>query len=186
LSLFITPLQSTSSLLALLATVGIAAWIDWNTWRIPNRLIAASASAALLLAGFAADGIGWQQSLLGGLLGFVLFLPLYLLKGMAAGDVKLMMVIGLFTGPVIALDIALLSCLVGGAWAWVLVDLRKPNSVLGWVRINLRSRLPRLVHPATPAHSTTPNSRKQKRLNMIPYGVVIALGTLLTLMLTLT
>lgn len=185
MSLFITPLQSTSGLLALLATVSIAAWIDWNTWRIPNRLIAASASAALLLAGFAADGIGWQQSLLGGLLGFVLFLPLYLLKGMAAGDVKLMMVIGLFTGPVIALDIVLLSCLVGGAWAWVLVDLRKPNSVLNWMSITARSRLMRFSHAATPALSAAPNTARYKRLNMIPYGVVIALGTVLTLLLTL-
>ena len=46
-------------------------------------------------------------SLVGGLVGGMVFLPLYLLRGMAAGDVKLMAVIGLYAGAALTLDIDL-------------------------------------------------------------------------------
>ncbi len=163
----------TSSLVALAITVLIAAWTDWTTWRIPNWLVAGSAAAAMMLAAFAPDGIGLRASLLGGLVGFVLFLPLYVVKGMAAGDVKLMAAIGMASGPWIAVDIALMTCLIGGAWALVAMALNKDAGALPWLVLQWRARFGRRT---AEKQSTPAPGRNGKQ--MIPYGVVIALGTL--------
>ncbi|MFM8466021.1 MAG: prepilin peptidase, partial [Oxalobacteraceae bacterium] len=90
-------LPAYGALAGLLLTVLWAAWVDLRQWRIPNRLLAPSAAAALMLSAFMPGGQGLAASLLGGLVGLMVFMPLYLLKGMAAGDVKLMGVVGLYS-----------------------------------------------------------------------------------------
>ncbi|WP_201320231.1 prepilin peptidase, partial [Burkholderia sp. E168m30] len=67
-----------------------AASTDIATRRIPNRLVLLGLAGALvaqcLLQGVPAGVLGW---LAGAATGFGLLLPFYLLRGMAAGDVKL-------------------------------------------------------------------------------------------------
>jgi prepilin peptidase CpaA len=58
---------------------------------------------------------GWQVFATGALTGLLLFLPMYLLRGMGAGDIKLMATIGAFAGPLLTLQIAAGTCLAGGA-----------------------------------------------------------------------
>lgn len=157
-------------------TVLIAAWTDWRNWRIPNALVAGSMAAALMHAAFGNGGIGIAECIAGGLLGLGMFLPLYLLKGMAAGDVKLMAAIGMHVGPLMTIDIALATCLVGGAWALVLLDLKKGTGPMSWLVFQLRSVTKPSQGPGT-AHSS-PGNTGRDRLAMIPYGVVIAIGTL--------
>ena len=166
-----------SSLVALTITVCIAAWTDWTSWRIPNWLVAGSAAAALMLAAFAPDGIGLQPCLSGAAVGFGVFLPLYLVKGMAAGDVKLMSVIGMYAGPWMAIDIALLTCLIGGAWALVAMALKKDPGLLPWLALQWQARQVRRSVPV-PRGAQPAQAAKQ----MIPYGVVIALGTFAALL----
>ncbi len=166
-----------SSLVALAITVSIAAWTDWTSWRIPNWLVASSAAAALMLAAFAPDGIGFRECLYGAAVGFGVFLPLYLVKGMAAGDVKLMAVIGMYTGPWVAIDIALLTCLIGGAWALVVMALNREASLLSWLVLQWQVRTVRCDRQQGPASVPAKAGRQ-----MIPYGVVIALGTFAALL----
>lgn len=170
---------SASSIAALAITVLIAAWTDWTSWRIPNWLVAGSAAAALMLAVFAPDGIGLRACLLGSMVGFGVLLPLYLGRGMAAGDVKLMAVIGMYAGPWGAIDIALLTCLIGGAWAVVAIAMKKDAGLLSWLALQWWSRTAR----PTPSQAvTTPSATPAKASGqMIPYGVVIALGTFVVL-----
>ena len=120
--LLASELPANSLLAALLLTVMAAAWTDFHQWRIPNRLLAPSAAAALMLSAFAPGAQGLYLSLLGAAVGLLIFLPLYILKGMAAGDVKLMTVIGLYAGPQLTLDIALLTALIGGLWVVILFN----------------------------------------------------------------
>ena len=115
-------IPANSLLAGLLLTVMAAAWTDFQTWRIPNRLLAPSAAAALMLSAFVPGAQGLYLSLLGAAVGLLIFMPLYLLKGMAAGDVKLMTVIGLYAGPQLTLDIALVSALIGGMWVVILFN----------------------------------------------------------------
>ncbi len=161
-----------SSVIALVVTTLIAAWSDWTRWTIPNSLIAGSAAAALMLAAFAPDRIGFGACLLGGLVGFALFMPLYVAKGMAAGDVKLMTVIGMYAGPLAVIDIALMSCLIGGAWALIVMARTKGQGPFAWLMLRSQAVL---ANHARRSDKAPPAGQKQP--DMIPYGVVIALGT---------
>jgi len=100
------------------ATVG-AVW-DVCTYRIPNILT----YSAIVLALFAhivlerGPGVLWWVT--GLLVGGGIFLFLYLLRTMGAGDVKLMAAVGAFAGPSKALEIALYSAIAGGVLALAL------------------------------------------------------------------
>ena len=61
--------------------------------------------------------LGASGALLGALAGFALFLPLYLLRAMGAGDVKLMAALGSFVGPMEALNLTLSILVMGGVLA---------------------------------------------------------------------
>lgn len=159
----------------LVITVLIAAWTDLKGRRIPNRLLAPSAAAALMIALFTPGGQGLSAALLGGLAGLVIFSPVYLLKGMAAGDVKLMGVIGLYSGVALTLDIALLTALLGGAWVVLLFQYQVSSLPVGMHRLGvcLRHRSRRKDLKYEPMH--------QNKSLLIPYGAVIAAGTFLAL-----
>jgi prepilin peptidase CpaA len=159
----------------LICLVAQAAVTDLAMRKIPNVLILSGLLLALILHLLA--GQPWapvSQWLAGSLAGFFLFLPLYLLRGMAAGDVKLMAMVGAFSGPLAALQIAALSYLIGGAMALLLVQIsgrgRDSWRNLAQICKPLLMRLagvPLLPVPLAPAAS----------VGGIPYGVAIALGT---------
>src|SRR5579863_1725487 len=68
----------------------VAAWLDWRTRRIPNWL---TVSGFLVGVGAHTAIGGWHGALasLGGAgLGLLILLPLVLLRGLGAGDWKLM------------------------------------------------------------------------------------------------
>ena len=100
--------------LGLLVTAGAAALDDLAERRIPNALLAAGFCCAALLH----LAQGSPATLAGGCTaGLLLMLPMYLLHGTAAGDVKLMMVLGAFGGPLFAFYAVLAGFLVFGAAA---------------------------------------------------------------------
>ena len=75
----------------LICLVAQAALADLAMRKIPNVLVLSGLLLALLL--HLLGGQHWAPAsvwLAGALAGFFLFLPLYLARGMAAGDVKLM------------------------------------------------------------------------------------------------
>ena len=149
----------------LLLMVSIAAVNDLAARRIPNRLLLAGLAGALLLHGLSAEPGTVLLSALGGmLLGLVIFLPFYLVRGMAAGDVKLMAVVGFFTGPTEAFQIAIFTWCAGGLMALLLILLR---SRLRQVFVNVGHLL---------SGTTLPLSA-----GAMPYGVAIALGTIVVL-----
>lgn len=109
--------------LILLCLVCQAAASDLAWRRVPNVLVLAGLLLALALhwrLGGAAALLG--QALAGGAVGLLLFLPMYALGGMAAGDVKLLAMAGSFVGPAQALQLGVLSALAGGVLAlcWLL------------------------------------------------------------------
>ena len=91
-----------------------ASWIDYSQKRVPNWL-----NLALIIAGFSVQGIflGWtgiQAGFLGLLTGFGLLIVPWLMHGMGAGDVKLMMAIGVWLGPWLTLISFCVGGVVGG------------------------------------------------------------------------
>jgi prepilin peptidase CpaA len=91
----------------------LAVVTDLSSHRIPNALSLGGIVVALTLHILQTGVDGAVTAILGMLAGFFLFLPLYLIKGMAAGDVKLMAAIGAFVGPKLALLIAAWTLMVG-------------------------------------------------------------------------
>lgn len=168
----IPPVLSLTSTAAVLITAWLAAASDWIHWRIPNQLLAASMAAALMFAMFTPDNLTLRDCLLGGVTGLAILMPFYLMGGMGAGDVKLLGVLGMHLGWLATLHVALISALVGGVWAIVLLFTRSPyGDWMGAITdgfIRPRSRLP------------APIMTRESRATL-PYGVVIAIGSTLVL-----
>jgi prepilin peptidase CpaA len=100
-------------LIPLCALVLLAAGRDLAERTIPNKFIAVALLCALA-AHLAAGSPRWHP-VAGLATGLLLFLPLYLAGGMGGGDVKLMAAVGAFAGPALAFQIALATCIAGGA-----------------------------------------------------------------------
>ena len=117
-------------------TVGLLACVtDVRTRRIPNVLTFGAAGAALLVHGFTGGFAGLGTSAGGWLLGALLFMPMFALGGMGAGDVKLLAALGAWLGPRDIFWVAIYSSLAGGVMA-VAVALARGylSTALGNVR----------------------------------------------------
>lgn len=155
---------------ALLLLVSIAAINDLATRRIPNRLLLVSLGCALSLCLLTPEPLQNLSFAFGGMTtGFVIFIPFYVLRGMAAGDVKLMAVVGAFSGTNDAIVIALLSWCAGGVMAIALLLVR---GRLLMAFANVGRMIVGLVSPSA-ALSGAP----RESAGSLPYGVAIATGT---------
>ena len=104
--------------LALLLAVW-AGWLDWRSRRIPNWL-----TAPALGAGLAANTLAWgwpgtKAALEGAGLGLALLLPFVLLRGLGAGDWKLMGALGAWLGPSRLIVVLLGTVFIAGVMATV-------------------------------------------------------------------
>jgi len=158
----------------LLVLVAAAAVNDLASRRIPNLLLLSGLAAALVLHALSPEpGRALLACLGGAAAGLLVFLPFYLVRGMAAGDVKMMATVGAFTGPAAALHIAILAWCAGGAMAIAIIVVR------GRVRLALRNlwailRPAMLRLPVAPATAAT----ARESAGSMPYGVAIAAGTI--------
>ena len=161
----------------LLLMVVAAAINDLASRRIPNRLLAAGLGGALVLHLMSPQPLpallAWAA---GACVGLLVFLPFYLVRGMAAGDVKMMAAVGAFTGPAEALHIAILAWCVGGAMALAIIVVKgRLRMALANLWAILRPVLLRL--PSTAGAGGAPRASA----GSLPYGVAIAAGTVAVL-----
>ena len=162
------------------ALAAIGAGYDLRTRRVPNALTFGAAAAgfvfSLLQTGFG----GLATSLLGCLIGLVIFLPFFALGGMGAGDVKLLAAFGAWLGPMGALWAAIYASLVGGALALVVSVSRGylPEAVRNVGAVVALWRTVGLV----PASGLTLSEARGPRL---AYAVPIGIGAVLALWLGL-
>ena len=161
--------------LLLLVFVTAAAVSDLSRRKIPNRLVLAGLLAAFCLHG-ALAAPSWLWDSLGGMAtGFFLLLPLYLLRGMAAGDVKLIAMVGAFAGPWPVLQICFATFVLGGLMAVLMISYQgKWRACLRNVRQLLWPMIARMAGiPLAPAALGGGAS-----VGNMPYGLAIALGSL--------
>ena len=160
--------------LLLLVLVVSAAVIDLAIRKIPNLLLLGGWFGALgLYCSATAPGAAIGTALGGALVGFMLFLPLYALRGMAAGDVKLMATVGLFLGPSETLYAGILTWCVGGVMALVIILFTRRWSA---AYQNLRALLlPIVLRMGPPAPGSAPPCAS---VGSMPYGLAIAVSTL--------
>ena len=94
--------------------MSLATLLDFATKRISNYLILLGLSTGLLLSYFN-DGLsGLVSSILGALIGLLIFIYPYAKSLIGAGDVKLMAVAGSFLGPHLVVMAALYASTIGG------------------------------------------------------------------------
>jgi prepilin peptidase CpaA len=157
-----------------LLTAGAAVASDVRTLRIPN-LITLGAAALAFIFYFGTEGLeglGWSAG--GWAVGCLVFLPVFLLRGMGAGDVKLLAAIGAWVGPVVVLWTAAYAAIAGAVLA-VGVSLAYGSLLRAWKNVGHLLSYWRTVGPR-PVPSLTLADAKGPRL---PYAVPIAVGILL-------
>ena len=126
--------------------VGLAACVtDFRSRRIPNVLTFGASAAAFVFWAVSGGPTGLGFSVAGWLVGCLLFLPWFLLRGMGGGDVKLLAALGAWAGPGTALWIALYAAVAGGVFAIVVtlaVGLPRHDGAkcLGFVDVLARRR----------------------------------------------
>jgi prepilin peptidase CpaA len=174
----VTLLQQPGSI-ALIALLLTAAVIDVRNHRIPNWLTGGGTVIALA---FAAAGVAPQQegllSSLGGMAaGLAMLLPMYLLRVMGAGDVKLMAMVGAFVGLSHIVPAVLFAFMVGGVAAIFYVVA---NRRLVRFAINLKNILTGAVFSAAAGLPMT-GMAEGASVGKLPYGVSIGAGTILYL-----
>ncbi|MDC8758029.1 A24 family peptidase [Janthinobacterium fluminis] len=170
--------------LLLCALLAAAVWHDLRSRRIPNRLVFPGALAALALHtllpaggglfGAPFGGLGPLAALAGMALGLAALLPMYMLRAMGAGDVKLLAMVGAFLGPHAIVGAALGSVLAGGVLALAVALWQgKLAKVLGNLHEMLVLSLMRGA-AGEGARIAAPSAPTGK----LAYAVAIAAGTL--------
>jgi prepilin peptidase CpaA len=160
---------------AAFALAGAACWFDVRTRRIPNWLTFPGAALGVVASTLAHGGQGAMTSVAGLILGVALFFPLFLLRGLGAGDVKLMGALGAWLGTSVMFGVAFYTSLAGGVLALALIA-RHPYG-----RQAIRNVWLLLTHwrvfGIRPLDSMTLETSKGPKL---PYALPIATGLALT------
>jgi prepilin peptidase CpaA len=166
----------------LLVTATVAAITDIRSRRIPNALVI-TAFAAGLAANTTLGGLdGLWRAAAGAGLALLVYFPLFLLRGMGAGDVKLMAAAGALAGP--------------RAWFWIFVLAAVSGAVAGLVLALARGRLRSTLintgfivrqlllfrHPGVSREELSIHSSGALRL---PHGVAIAFAVWVVVLVAL-
>lgn len=172
------------ALLPMLPLLATAVLEDIKHHRIPNNIVFSGAGLGIFLNTVLPEGFGFVNPMLPGGLGFLgglkgvalglaLLLPIYWLRAMGAGDVKLMAMVGAFLGPMDVFGAILATFLAGGvlslAYAWKIGVLRRTLQNIWFI---LYSSILRVVVGSPPALEDAPETAGK-----FPYAVAIAAGT---------
>lgn len=160
-----------SLFLFLLLGTAIVSDIRWR--KIPNWLTGPSILVGLGFHTFMNHWTGLLFSLEGAALGLGLFLAMYLLGWMGAGDVKLYAAVGSFLGPVQTISAAIVIALVGGLLTLAILGFHLWRRQMGlrlWSYVPIMV-LTQSVKQMTPAQGAAPK---------VPYAVAIGLGTMVS------
>jgi len=163
---------------AIFATLLVCACVsDVQRRRIPNSVAAllAATGIAYSVAASATPGRALIVSLAGLLLGLALWFPLYAVRWLGGGDVKLFASAGAWLGPTRTVEGALIGALAGGvlAVAWMLFAYGLKSTAATAVLAIANPR--KIVN-----HGVDVKSRRA-----IPYGVALAIGALAAALLPL-
>ena len=161
----------------LLALLPAAVWSDFRSGRIPNRLTMSAAAIGLAVS-LAPAGIGLGEAMGGLAIGLVALLPLYALRVMGAGDVKLMAAAGTLLGVKAAFVAALYTFALGGlvalVFAWKAGALTR---LFANLRLFAYASAVRIVGKSAPSAADLPLTQLRA-----PYALAIAGGVLLQLL----
>jgi prepilin peptidase CpaA len=160
----------------LLVSLAAAAVSDYRTFRIPNLITGGGIVFALVYntvvpPEWHAD---WTWAPAGMLLGFGAMLPMYAIRVMGAGDVKLMAMVGAFLGVSATLT-ALLFCVVTAGIAALAFALRK--RVMARMLANVGGVMRGMLWSAMASGDLRLQPGAVQSVGKLAYGISIAVGT---------
>ncbi len=160
----------------LLALLAAAAVCDYRTFRIPNFITGGGIVFALVYNTAVAPEwhADWTWAPAGMLLGFGAMIPMYALRIMGAGDVKLMAMVGAFLGAA-ATAWALLFCVLTAGIAALVFAVRK--QVLGRMLGNAGGLMRGLLWSAVASGKPQLQAGAMQSVGKLAYGISIAVGT---------
>lgn len=159
----------------LVCTVTAAGLFDLRYRRIPNWLNLSAITLGLVVNIFLFALHGFVFALLGMGFSLLIYVPLYLVRGMGAGDVKLMAAIGAIVGPWNWLGIFLFTALLGGVVSLLYVLFRRRLHQTFW---NMGMIIGDLLRVRLPAKREARLDIRHSEALRIPHGAVIALGAI--------
>lgn len=168
---------STATILVLIAMLAAAVVTDLRSHRIPNLLLLPALGLALMLHTMNGGIDGLITAASGLAVGLAMLSPLYLVGGMAAGDVKLLGVVGSFLGPSVAVVAGMATMMAGGVFGIAVIVWHR-------VRPTLDSHAVQILGPTNTVLRTTSvsySAGQKDRVTWIPYAPAIAVGTVAAL-----
>lgn len=160
---------------ALVALLVAAAVIDYRTYRIPNWLTVGGTGVALSLAVALPGQPAFLWALAGLASGFAIMLPLYALKVMGAGDVKLMAMAGAFLGLPDTLYAVLYTFIAGGVAALVFAVSHKAGKRMA---ANVRDMVQSMAFATLAGQAPGPAMAGNASIGRLPYGICISIGAI--------
>jgi len=165
--------QQTIWMFALGVTL-LAGWVDFRTRKIPNWLTVPALVVGIGMHTVVAGWSGAIASLEGAGLALVVLLPLVLLRGLGAGDWKLMGAVGAFLGPLMLLFVLLGSIFVSGFMAIVaILRTQRVGETLRNIVVLVRGFF------AFGLRTNPKISLDNPALLKVPFGVAVAVSTLI-------
>jgi prepilin peptidase CpaA len=161
----------------LFALLIVASVSDYRTYKIPNWLTGGG-----LLFGLAYSAVvpfsmqhGFLWALGGMLVGFLMMVPMYALRVMGAGDVKLMAMVGTFLGVQDTFYAVIVTFIVGGVAA---LGFGLFNKALGRMLTNVRSVGQVMVLSMIGRFRPDARISAGASAGKLPYGISIGVGTI--------
>ena len=171
---------ATAIIATLLVLLAVAVITDLKSHRIPNILLAPALSLALLFHTMH-GGPGGLMMAIGGLaLGLAMLMPLYLVGGMGAGDVKLLGVVGCFLGPWGAVIAGMGTMMIGGIFGIVIIAWRHIRPAIHTIQIHAIQMLSPLAGESHTGADLT-LLKPQEPVTTMAYAPAIAVGTVTAL-----
>ena len=162
----------------ILLSATTAAYFDLRWRRIPNWLVGTTIVVSLLVHSWLSGWDGLLTSGAGLLAGMALLLPLFLLKGMGAGDVKFFGAIGAAVTYKHVLAVFVIAALIAGGMALFRVLIARAFVV---TLANIADILNRFLHGRFSPHPIA--GLANENALVIPFGVSVAAATWLFIFL---
>lgn len=158
---------------ALAGLTGISAITDLYSRTIPNSVVVAGFAAGLALNGWLGGWSGLLQALAGFGLAALIYVPLFLLRAMGGGDVKLMAAAGAIIGPSEWFTLFVFASIAGGAIALGMLLARNALGAAFWKIMHICKEL---AHFRAPYKSQPELDISSTQALTMPHGVAIAVG----------
>ncbi len=166
--------------IVLVCVVLVAGTYDLRFRRIPNWLNLSGIVLGLGMNTLLSARHGLAMALLGMVCSLVVYVPLYLIRGMGAGDVKLMAAVGAISGPHNWLVIFIATALLGGVVSILFVTLKKR---FRQTLLNVLLIVAELSHCRLPSKADSRIDVRNSQALRIPHGALIATGAIAFLLI---